>query len=414
MITLGSQIFASLGLPLDTRELNAWIDEGNVVVETEVEYLERIDINSRWLGMPIVFLGMTPGVYTIQAFMDAIQNGTTGYLNRTFVGNTSDSSLKTITSSGSGHTITDINDVAYTDQPILQFDGCKVEDVLDDENQPVGKTRVTAATTEEHISFGVGDVGAIKEGDPIPSYTTMDLLVKQIFQALVPPTPPSASLNLSVSPINSLTQEIGSTVNVTLDPKFTTNDAGDITTVVLKKGSTELITQGDLSDYVHSNQLITSGTSGNSYNSTVNYEEGPEDPLKEGTIPAGSKYSTRSINGVYKSWFGSTGETPPINGTELRNLSSSSSNSFTLNTGSPADPANPVADVLVIAIPSTKTLTSVIDLDALNAELVDSYILNNTITQMPDASGTLYNCKVYELTLATEYSSNHRHIITIS
>jgi hypothetical protein len=78
-------------------------------------------------------------------------------------------------------------------------------------------------------------------------------------------------------------------------------------------------------------------------------------------------------------------------------------NTFTLNTGS--------TEVnFTVAIPSTETISEVIDLDALNANITSQYV--NNAFNVDDVGGTAVSYNVYTMTQATAYSSNHRHQVT--
>lgn len=84
-------------------------------------------------------------------------------------------------------------------------------------------------------------------------------------------------------------------------------------------------------------------------------------------------------------------------------LFTTGNNTFTLNTGS--------TEVnFTVAIPSTETISEVIDLDALNANITSQYV--NNPFNVDDAGGTAVSYNVYTMTQATAYSSNHRHQVT--
>jgi hypothetical protein len=84
-------------------------------------------------------------------------------------------------------------------------------------------------------------------------------------------------------------------------------------------------------------------------------------------------------------------------------LFTTGNNVFTLNTGS--------TEVnFTVAIPSTESISEVIDLDALNANITSQYV--NNAFNVDDAGGTAVSYNVYTMTQATAYSSNHRHQVT--
>jgi hypothetical protein len=79
------------------------------------------------------------------------------------------------------------------------------------------------------------------------------------------------------------------------------------------------------------------------------------------------------------------------------------SNPFTLNTGT-------TYNNFTVAMPATLSLTSVIDLDALNIDITSSY--NLTTFNVDDGGGTAISYKVYTLTTGVAYSPSHRHQVT--
>lgn len=99
----------------------------------------------------------------------------------------------------------------------------------------------------------------------------------------------------------------------------------------------------------------------------------------------------------------------PTNSTEVRGLSSSAfqtSGSFSLETGS-------TLTKFVVALPPSVTITSVIDLDALNANITSEYVLTGTINVL-DAGSTNRSYNIYEMNVGVPYSSSHTHQITTS
>lgn len=254
---------------------------------------------------------------------------------------------------------------------------------------------------EDVVSFGVGDVGGVAEGDTLEEGLSFTDYVKRVHQALKPLVNPTASLSSSPSS----TQEIGVSVSFTLTPSFNQNDAGLLNSVVFKRNTTVIHTQTDLTPYSDSHQIVQAGD--NPYSVDISYDEGTADPQKDGVVPAGTVVGNRSISGAYRNWFGPNGTSDPVSGSDIRDLGFTYNNTFTLNTGS--------SDLKhVIAIPSTKSIVSIIDVDALNASMKDSYILSGSITTVPDGGGNAVSYKVFILSLATAYSSNHRHEVIIS
>lgn len=78
MITLTDQIAISLPLPIDSRASNLVLSGNSIKVETLQEYLDRIDLNDRYLGLEVIIY--TPaGTYGISNFMIQLQLGNMGF-----------------------------------------------------------------------------------------------------------------------------------------------------------------------------------------------------------------------------------------------------------------------------------------------------------------------------------------------
>jgi len=80
-------------------------------------------------------------------------------------------------------------------------------------------------------------------------------------------------------------------------------------------------------------------------------------------------------------------------------------NPFNLNTGS-------TQRIFSVALPPGKTITQVLDLDALNANITANYV-SSTIS-VDDGGGNGTNYSVYTMTNAIPYDANHRHQVTRS
>lgn len=105
-------------------------------------------------------------------------------------------------------------------------------------------------------------------------------------------------------------------------------------------------------------------------------------------------------------WYGST-ESIPSDSSSVRSLSSKiftdHSNPFNLETGT-------TQRNFSVAMPSSLSMSEVLDLDALNANITSTYILSTFSVE--DGGGISKNYKIYTMTNAIPYTSNHRHQIT--
>lgn len=118
--------------------------------------------------------------------------------------------------------------------------------------------------------------------------------------------------------------------------------------------------------------------------------------------------STSTVNFVNLIFYGPTAADPDTS-SEVRALSirqfSDVSGNITLNTGN-------VEKIFSIAFPPGATISQVLDLDALNANITNNYVLSTV--SVNDAGGTATQYNVYTMTNAIPYSDSHRHQITRS
>jgi hypothetical protein len=120
--------------------------------------------------------------------------------------------------------------------------------------------------------------------------------------------------------------------------------------------------------------------------------------------------ATASYNITYKYVvFYGPSATSPTNSAGVRSLANrrftDAGNTFILNTGA-------AQTIFTVAVPATMSLTQVLDLDALNANITANYVLSTF--NVNDGGGTPVAYKIYTLTNAIPYSSDHRHQITIA
>ena len=125
------------------------------------------------------------------------------------------------------------------------------------------------------------------------------------------------------------------------------------------------------------------------------------------TFLASQVYSSTSTVTFLNLIFYGPSSAVPTTSANVRGLGSriftTGSNPFNLNTG------NTFVN-FTAALPALLSITQVIDLDALNANITANYILSTF--NVDDAGGNATSYKVYTMTIASPYSSDHRHQIT--
>lgn len=83
MITINDQLLLSNILPLDYRKSNIVLNGSIITVEQINEYLERVDLNSRFLGLEVLIVS-PKGTYPINTFVGHLINGEMEYSKYVF------------------------------------------------------------------------------------------------------------------------------------------------------------------------------------------------------------------------------------------------------------------------------------------------------------------------------------------
>jgi hypothetical protein len=244
------------------------------------------------------------------------------------------------------------------------------------------------------VSLDTGKTfGRYINGDVIPASGKTSIEVIQM--AVVEPRNPTVSLSTSVSNIETGTVNVS--VNLTFS--YTINNPGaSVSSVVLefRRGNTgswtTLMSNPASNSFTHS--FVNDSASDINYRYTVVDSESSQ------------ASSSRNVNFSYKVFYGASASVPTTSA-NVRSLPESifteSEDVFNLNTGS--SHVN-----FTVAIPTGETLSEVIDLDALNANITSEYV-NNPFA-VDDAGGNPVQYNVYTMTTSIPYSSNHRHRIT--
>jgi hypothetical protein len=113
-----------------------------------------------------------------------------------------------------------------------------------------------------------------------------------------------------------------------------------------------------------------------------------------------------TINFLNVVFYSPTSSVPSVS-SDVRSLSNKiftdGTNPFILNTGN-------VDRNFSVAVPSNLSITKVVDIDALNADITSNYV--QSTFNVNDAGGSSVTYHVYTLTNAIPYGANHRHQVT--
>lgn len=223
-------------------------------------------------------------------------------------------------------------------------------DVLFLDNQEIGwidksgNTVIsTTRTQEEVVVNGVTGLG-IANGETIPAGISFDDFVKMVVQKAIPATYTKPTLALANNGGQaSGNVEAGTSITPKLKATFTKNDAGDLESIVIKKGSTE-VASGTASPLTYNGEAIVIGDETITFKATAEYGDAP---VKKNNLGAESKEnwfagstvssSDYSITGKRNLFYGTgVGAVPTVNSAMVRGLANTklapaANTTFTIN-----------------------------------------------------------------------------------
>lgn len=191
-----------------------------------------------------------------------------------------------------------------------------------------GSTVISTSRTQEPITVnGVTGLG-IANGATIPAGTSFDEFVKMVIQKAIPATYTKPTVSLSNNNGQaSGNVEAGSSITPKLKATFTKNDAGDLTNIVIKKGTDEVAT-GTTSPLTYSGDDITIGDETITFTASATYGDAPvkQNNLGQDSTEnwfAGSTVSSSnySITGKRNLFYGTgVGAVPTVTSDFVRGL----------------------------------------------------------------------------------------------
>lgn len=191
-----------------------------------------------------------------------------------------------------------------------------------------GNTVMSTTRTQTDIAVnGVTGLG-IANGETIPAGTSVDDIVKMLVQKAVPATYTKPTVSLANnSGTASGNVEAGTSITPKLKATFTKNDAGDLSAIAIKQGSTDVATGTtspltyDGEDYVIGDETVT-------FKATATYGDAPVknnnlgQESKENWFAGGSvESSAYSITGKRNLFYGTgVGTLPTLTSAVVRDL----------------------------------------------------------------------------------------------
>lgn len=284
-----------------------------------------------------------------------------------------------------------------------------------------GTTVMSTSRTQEAISVnGVTGLG-IANGASIPAGTSLDEFVKMVVQKAIPATytKPTIVIANNGGQANG-NVEAGTSVTPKLKATFTKNDAGDLTKIAIKKGTTEVAT-GTESPLDYAGEAIVIGDETISFSATATYGDAP---VKNNNLGAESKDNWFAGGTVNSSVYTITGKRNLFYGTGVGSLPEITSDNVRALANSKLAPAAGTSfnvnvavgqQYIIIAYPeSLRDINNITYVEANDGGMVSNF--TKTTASVADARGGnngAINYKVYTYAMAVPAAATMTFKVTI-
>lgn len=191
-----------------------------------------------------------------------------------------------------------------------------------------GSIVMSTSRTQEAITVnGVTGLG-ISDGATISAGTSLDEFVKMVVQKAIPATYTKPTVSIANNGGQASGNiEAGTTISPKLKATFTKNDAGDLESIVIKKGSTEVAT-GTESPLTYTGEDVVIGDETITFSASATYGDAPVknnnlgQESKENWFAGGTVNSSNySITGKRNLFYGTgVGSVPEVNSAMVRGL----------------------------------------------------------------------------------------------
>ena len=301
------------------------------------------------------------------------------------------------------------------------------QDVLFLDNREIGwiakdgTTVMSTSRTQEAITVnGVTGLG-IANGATISAGTSLDDFVKMVVQKAIPATYTKPSVSIANNGGQaSGNVEAGTTISPKLKATFTKNDAGDLTSIVIKKGGTE-VANGTESPLTYTGDDVVIGDESITFTASATYGDAPvknnnlgqeskENWFAGGTVNSGNYTITGKRNLFYGTGVGSVPEVTSdmVRGLANKKLAPAAGTSFNINVAVGQQ-------YIVIAYPATlRDINNVTYVEANDSGMASSF--TKTTIDVADArggsNGTM-SYKVYTYAMAVPAAAAMTFKVTI-
>lgn len=284
-----------------------------------------------------------------------------------------------------------------------------------------GSTVMSTSRTQEAITVnGVTGLG-ISDGATISAGTSLDEFVKMVVQKAIPATYTKPTVSIANnSGQASGNVEAGTTISPKLKATFTKNDAGDLESIVIKSGSTEVAT-GTESPLTYTGEDVVIGDETITFSAYATYGDAPvknnnlgqestENWFAGGTVNSGNYSITGKRNLFYGTGVGSVPEVTSdmVRALVNKKLAPAAGTSFNIN-------VEVGQQYIVIAYPaSLRDINNVTYVEANDSGMAANF--TKTTIDVADARGGdngLMSYKVYTYAMAVPAAAGMTFKVTI-
>jgi len=278
----------------------------------------------------------------------------------------------------------------------------------------------TPRTQKPHTLNGVS-LGALADGDTVPTNTSIDELVAMITQKAIAATYTKPTLTIANNGGQaSGNVEAGTSITPKLKATFTQNDAGAMTAISILKGSTE-VASGTTSPLTYSGEETVVGDETITFSASATYGDAP---IKNNNLGAESTENWFAGDTITSSGYSITGKRNLFYGTGVGSVPTLTSDVIRALTNKKLAPTqgysfNITVDVgqqyIVIAYPSTlRDINNVTYVEANDGGMASNFA--KTTLDVADARGgengkTSY--KVYTYSMAVPAAATMTFKVTI-
>lgn len=287
-----------------------------------------------------------------------------------------------------------------------------------DEN---GDTVMSTSRTQEAVTVnGVTGLG-IANGATIPAGTSLEEFVKMVVQKAIPATYTKPSLTIGNNGGQAAGNvEAGSTVTSKLRATFSKNDAGDLESIVIKRGGSE-IANGTTSPLIYTGEGVVIGDESITFSASATYGDAPvkknnlgqdskENWFAGSSINSGNYTITGKRNLFYGTGVGAVPEVTSdmVRGLVNKKLAPSAGTSFNINVAVGQQ-------YIVIAYPATlRDINNITYVEANDSGMASNF--TKTTINVADARGGengLMSYKVFTYAMAVPAAAGMTFKVTI-